>query len=127
VACDMPFITTAIIEQLADYRFNVKLAQRRTVPLALWEGLEFQAVVPVVQGYPQPLAAFYATRILDELHELQCGSGKQSLRELLKKLTVRYVNETEMQAAELGSFFDLDTPEDVALAINMKGVSQWNT
>lgn len=109
VACDMPFVTRQLIENIAKFRNGV------------------DAVVPVVQGYPQPLAAFYATRILGELHELQRGSGKQSLRELLKKLTVRYVDETDMQAADLSGFVDLDTPQDVLQAINMKEVKQWNT
>lgn len=109
VACDMPFVTRQLIEKIAKFRNGV------------------DAVVPVVQGYPQPLAAFYATRILGQLHELQRGDGKQSLRELLKKLTVRYVNETEIQATGPGEFFDLDTPQDVFQAINMKEVKQWNT
>lgn len=98
VACDMPFVTSQLIENIA------KLCN------------EVDAVVPVVQGYPQPLVAFYATRILGQLHELQRGDGKQSLRELLKKLTVRYVDETEMQATGPSEFFDLDTQQDVATA-----------
>jgi len=40
VACDMPFITRQLIECLAGFR----------------EGVD--AVVPVVQGYPEPLAHF---------------------------------------------------------------------
>lgn len=109
VACDMPFITRQLIECLAGFR----------------EGVD--AVVPVVQGYPQPLAAFYATRSLGALREILNGSGRHSLRELLDRLQVRYVNESEIQAADLRSFFDLDTPEDVALAINMKKETSWNT
>ena len=42
VACDMPFVEPGMIELLAGYR------------------LQYQAVVPVVHGHPQPLAAFYA-------------------------------------------------------------------
>jgi molybdopterin-guanine dinucleotide biosynthesis protein A len=98
LACDMPFITPELIAHLAKFRDR------------------YDAVVPVVQGHPQPLAAFYARRIRGELRELQQGSGKQSLRELLKKLTVRYVDEAEIQAADLSGFIDLDTPEDVSVA-----------
>ncbi len=104
VACDMPFITQQLIEYIAEFRED------------------FGAVVPVVQGCPQPLAAFYATRNLAVLHEIHNGSGARSLRALLDKLEVRYVNEAEMQAADLRSFFDLDTPEDVALAENTTGM-----
>lgn len=102
VACDMPFITPQLITRLAGLR----------------EGVD--AVVPVVQGYPQPLAAFYATRSLCAVREVLNGGGKHSLREFLAGLKVRYVDEAEMQAADPHSFFDLDTPQDVALAITMR-------
>src|SRR3989338_5426157 len=42
VACDMPFVVPEVVELLAKYR------------------LQHQAVVPVVHGHPQPLAAFYS-------------------------------------------------------------------
>lgn len=102
VACDMPFITPQLIVRLAGLR----------------EGVD--AVVPLVQGYPQPLAAFYATRSLDALRDCLAGSGKHSLREFLAGLEVCYVDEAEMQADDRRSFFDLDTPQDVALAINLR-------
>ena len=106
VACDMPFIAAPLIECLAGFRDN------------------FDAVVPVVQGYPQPMAAFYARRSLGTLREILNDSGPHSIRALLDKLKVCYVNEAEIQAADpaLRSFFDLDTLEDVALAINMKEI-----
>lgn len=102
VACDMPFVTPALIESLA--------AQR--------EG--HQAVVPVVGGHPQPLAAFYARDAAAELHALLKDAGaKHSLRALLGRLKVRYVDEDALLAADpqLDSFFDLDTPEDLARAM----------
>ena len=102
VACDMPFITRAVIEYLAGQR------------------VDCQAVVPVVHGYPQPLAAFYATSCLDVVQDILKRDGKHSLRVLLEKLQVRYVSEEQMLAVDpqLRSFFDLDTPQDVAIAMN---------
>ncbi|OGS90349.1 MAG: hypothetical protein A2Z95_03045 [Gallionellales bacterium GWA2_60_18] len=102
VACDMPFVTPAVIERLAQCRNDC------------------QAVVPLVHGHPQPLAAFYARSCLDEIHGLLNGSGKHSLRALLNELQVCYVGEQEMLAADpqLRSFFDLDTPQDMAQAMN---------
>lgn len=102
LACDMPFITPAVIEYLAQQRADC------------------QAVVPMVNGYPQPLAAFYAASCLPMVHDCLNGSGKHSLRELLERLQVRYVNEAELLKADpmLASFFDLDTPQDVAIAMN---------
>ncbi len=99
VACDMPFIERAVIEQLTQFRAG------------------FQAVVPVVQGHPQPLLAFYSADCLGEVLACLSGEGKHSLRELLDRLQVRYVSEDELLMADsmLRSFVDLDTPEDVAM------------
>ena len=102
VACDMPFITPELIECLAGFRADV------------------DAVVPVVQGHPQPMAAFYAAHSLGMLRDCLNDGGNKSLRALLEKLKVRYVNEAELHAADLRSFFDLDTPQDMVMAINME-------
>ncbi|HLP99330.1 MAG TPA: molybdenum cofactor guanylyltransferase [Sideroxyarcus sp.] len=102
VACDMPFITPAVIEHLAAQRTGC------------------QAVVPMVRGYPQPLAAFYARGCLPEALACINGNGKHSLRTLLDRLQVRYVGDEQLLAVDqqLRSFFDLDTPQDVATAMN---------
>lgn len=100
-ACDMPFMTPAVIECLASRR------------------ADFQAVVPVVSGHPQPMAAFYAASCLAEAQSCLMGGGNHSLRALLDRLSVRYVSEREMLVADpqLCSFFDLDTPQDVDRAM----------
>jgi len=100
VATDMPFVQAALIEHLALRR------------------ADFQAVVPVVAGHPQPLAAFYAVGALAVIQDLLAGDGKRSLRAALERLNVCYVDESELRAADPGlrSFFDLDTPEDLAQA-----------
>jgi len=102
LACDMPFITPAVIEYLAQQRADC------------------QAVVPMVICYPQPLAAFYAVSCLPLARDCLNGSGKHSLRELLERLQVRYVNEAELLKDDpnLASFIDLDTQQDVAIAMN---------
>ena len=101
VACDMPFVEPAMVKLLAKYRF------------------EYQAVVPVVQGHQQPLAAFYASSCLGTIRSHLAGGEKNSLRAVLEQLQVRYVDETELLKADpaLRSFFDLDTPQDVAIAM----------
>ncbi len=103
VACDMPFVIPAVIE---------RLAQRRG---------ECKAVVPVVIGQPQPLAAFYAYGCSTVIQEILAGNGKHSLRALLERLDVCYVDETNLSDADphLRSFFDLDTPQDVAQALKI--------
>ena len=78
---------------------------------------QHQAVVPMVDGHPQPLAAFYATSTLETMRACLAG-GDRSLRGLLQKLDVRYVSEAELRACDpqLRSFFDLDTPQDYQAA-----------
>jgi molybdopterin-guanine dinucleotide biosynthesis protein A len=100
VACDMPFVEPAMVELLGRYRSH------------------YQAVVPVVQGHPQPLAAFYAGTCRATIRAHFAGGGKNSLRAALEKLQVRYVDEADLLQADpaLRSFFDLDTPQDVAMA-----------
>jgi molybdopterin-guanine dinucleotide biosynthesis protein A len=98
VACDMPYISVQLIEYIDKYR------------------TECQAVVPVVGGYPQPLAAFYSVSSLDVIRQALAGQDK-SLRCVLRQLDVCYVDEAGINDAALRSFVDLDTPEDYAAAV----------
>ena len=104
VATDMPFVRPALIEQLATYRSGV------------------DAVVPLIDGHPQPLAAFYSTGALPAIRALLDGDGKRSLRAVLERLHVAHVHAAELNAADPGleSFVDLDTPEDLAKAKHPK-------
>lgn len=99
VACDMPFVAPALISHLASLR------------------ADHHAVVPVVDGHAQPLAAFYARRALPLLRE-SLANGNRSLTGALKSLDVCHVAEDELLKfdASLRSFFDLDTPQDYAAA-----------
>lgn len=100
VACDMPFVSPAVIEYLALQR------------------ADHQAVVPVVGGHPQSLMAFYATECLNEVRTCLHGTGKHSFRALLDKMRVCYVVEEQLRSVDpqLRSFFDLDTPQDFQAA-----------
>jgi molybdopterin-guanine dinucleotide biosynthesis protein A len=99
VACDMPFVTAAVVQHLATLRSG------------------HQAVVPVVDGYPQPLAAFYAASAREAMRT-SLAAGDRSLRGMLEKLDVCYVSEAELRESDpqLRSFFDLDTPQDYQAA-----------
>ena len=104
VATDMPFVRPALIEYLASRRAG------------------FDAVVPLVDGHPQPLAAFYSVNALPAARALAAGDGKRSLRAALERMHVAYVHEADLIAADHGlqSFVDLDTPVDLAKAKNRK-------
>ena len=101
LATDMPFVKPALIELLAQRRAG------------------FDAVVPVAHGHPQPLAAFYSVACLAVIRALlDEDGGRRSLRAALERLNVCYVGEAQLIAADpaLRSFFDLDTPQDLATA-----------
>ncbi len=128
VACDMPFVVAGLVEQLASYRTkptppNLPLSGEEQVDSLPdkgglgWVGVSFQAVVPIIGGYPQPLAAFYSVSALDTMRA-SLAAGDKSLRGVLKNLDVRYVSEDELRECDpqLRSFFDLDTPQDFAEA-----------
>ncbi len=99
VGCDMPFVSPALVEQLATYR------------------AQYQAVVPVVDGRLQPLAAFYSSSCIATMRA-SLSLGEKSLLGAISHLNVCYVDEAEMLRTDpqLRSFFDLDTPQDVAIA-----------
>jgi molybdopterin-guanine dinucleotide biosynthesis protein A len=103
VACDMPFIQSAVIERMAELRG------------------EHQAVVPLIGGHPQPLFAFYSKAALDTMREMQ-AAGEKRVRAVLQRLDVRYVEEAELRDhdPQFRSFVDLDTPQDYQAAQELK-------
>ncbi len=102
VGCDMPFISSAVVEQLAKQRAH------------------YQAVIPVVRDQLQPLAAFYSTTCIPMLRA-SLSLGNRSLHGAISHLNVCYVNEAELIKVDpqLRSFFDLDTPQDFERAKRM--------
>lgn len=108
LATDMPFVAPALVALLAARRPGV------------------DAVVARVHGHPQPLAAFYSQRCLAPFAALLDGppgdGRRRSLRAALERIGVAYVDEHEMLAADPGlhSFFDLDTPQDLAAAMRRR-------
>ncbi len=99
VGCDMPFVSPALIEQLAANR-----AQQ-------------QAIIPVVHGQLQPLAAFYSTGCIPVMRA-SLALGDKSLLSAIRNLHVCFVDETQIRRTDpqLRSFFDLDTPQDLITA-----------
>lgn len=102
VGCDMPFVSPALVEQLA-----LKRAAQH-------------AVIAVVAGHLQPLAGFYSVPSLAILRA-NLALGQKSLVGALKSMEVSYVDEGELLKSDplLHSFFDLDTPQDLLVAQGM--------
>ena len=99
VACDMPFLNRRLFEYM----------------LGLRDG--WDAVVPVPGGYPEPTHALYAKECLPPIEEkLQANDLKIS--GFFENVRVRYLEEKEVRRfdPELHSFFNVNSPEDLARA-----------
>ena len=96
IACDMPFVSTRLIQEQANKRTS------------------FDAVVPFVDDRPQPLFGFYAKTCLPMI-EVQMQQGQRSMMRLLDKLDTCLVAEAQVKEVDpsLKSFISLDTVEQV--------------
>jgi len=96
IACDMPFVSTPLIQELANKRES------------------HDAVVSHVHDRPQPLFGFYATTCLPMM-ETQIQLRQRSMMRLLDKLDTCLVSELEVKKIDpsLKSFISLDTVEQV--------------
>ena len=106
VACDMPFL-------------NLDLVRRM---LSLREGAD--AVVPVLDGRPEPTHAIYSKVCLPYMEQLLLANDlKISL--FFDKVRVSYVPEDEILSLDpdLLSFFNVNSPDDLekALALASEG------
>lgn len=101
VGVDMPFVAPALLEHLL-------------VRAPAWD-----AVVPLVGGRAQPLCAVYAPRVAAVAEKL-LQRGRRAMHDLLVApgLRVAYVPEQVLRAydPDLRSFFNINTPEDLARA-----------
>jgi len=104
VACDMPFISGALLRKLAD-----SLG-------------ECDAIVPLCDGVPQPLHAVYHRRSLPTVQSL-LRLGERSFRALLPRLQVKYVPEERCLETDPSglSWFNLNRPEEYSVAQQIVG------
>jgi molybdopterin-guanine dinucleotide biosynthesis protein A len=103
-ACDMPFIHKPIIKYIIDGRSG-------------------EATVPVVGEKPEPLLAVYTRAAADAMFR-EMESGQRSLRRMLPKLKVTYLDMENVQTLdpEGKSFININTPEDYERAFGRKPV-----
>jgi molybdopterin-guanine dinucleotide biosynthesis protein A len=99
VACDLPFLCRPLLEHLLD----------------LAPGAE--AVVPRWQGSLEPLHAVYARSCVGAIRQV-LRTGGQRMTDLLNTLSLRVIEEETIARfdPEGWSFFNVNTPEDLALA-----------
>lgn len=101
VACDMPLINGMLLALL------LRAAQEG-------QGL-YDAVVPRVGGRLQTLHAVYVRSSLQQAEELLATESKPSLHDLVSRLRVRYVDESELRPfdQDLRSFLSVNTGDDL--------------
>ena len=100
VACDMPFLNTDLIAHMLTLRED------------------YDAVVPLLDGYPEPTHAAYSKACLPHI-ETRLRAGQLKIAGFFDDVRVRYVSESEIYNfdAELLSFFNVNRPDDLERAL----------
>jgi len=74
----------------------------------------YEAVVPLYKNSPEPLHAFYSTRLTSSM-ENALLSGKRALKDFLRSKKVKYLPIRDMKQydPEAKSLINLNTPQDI--------------
>ena len=100
VACDMPFLSTAVLQ------------------LELDRAAGCDVVIPVVEDRPEPLHAVYRRAPCLAAIDAALAAGQRRLIAFLDRVKVKYLSESDLRAADPGlqSFFNTNTPEELEQA-----------
>jgi molybdopterin-guanine dinucleotide biosynthesis protein A len=103
-ACDLPFVQVTVFAYLC-----VIAAEQEH------GGDRWDAVVPVVGGYEEPLHALYHARCLPAI-AARLAAGARRVISFMPDVRTRYVDEAELRAIDpqLSSFVNVNTPEEWA-------------
>lgn len=99
VACDMPFLNTELLKHMIDSRSG------------------FDAVVPIVDGWPEPVHALYSKACLPHI-EKKIQAGRLKIAGFFEDVRVNYIPEdvlTDYDQNKL-SFFNINTQDDLERA-----------
>jgi len=107
-ACDMPYLNRDLIAYMA-----MKTGDK-------------DAVVPVLDGNPEPLFALYSRRLSGPM-EKAVRSGRKSLRDFLRNKRVKYITIEEIRDMDAGaaSFVNLNSPEDIERYLQKKDITSF--
>lgn len=102
LACDMPFLSRKLVRYL------------------IGQSQDYDVTVPLLKGYPQPLLAVYARTCLESV-EVSLQKPNPRIIDFYSRVRVKYVKENEfsMFVDPRRVFFNVNTPDDLALARNM--------
>ena len=100
VACDMPFLNTDLIAHILTLRH------------------EYDAVVPMLNGYPEPTHSAYSKACLPHI-ERRLESNQLRIAAFFSSVCVRSLSDEEVDQfdPEHLSFFNVNTPDDLARAV----------
>jgi len=110
IACDMPFVTSALIGHITSYR------------------KEFDVVVPAHHGRLEPLCAMYSTACAKLLAQ-RVKQGERGLISFIEKapgLKVQRIRKLELTHVGRAAHFFMDIDSAVALAEAEKLIGQWD-
>lgn len=107
VACDLPLVSADLFELLSG------LAVQQDTGGERWD-----AVVPIVGGYEEPLHALYHRRCLPAI-EARLAQGERRVISFLGEVRTCYVPEAELRRADplLHSFVNANTPQEWQAAL----------
>ena len=107
VACDLPLVSAPLFQML------IELAGEQENGAERWD-----AVVPVVDGYEEPLHALYHRRCLPAI-AARLAAGQRRVISFMPDVRTRYVPEERLRTVDptLRSFFNTNTPEEWAEAL----------
>jgi len=110
VACDMPLIKPTVLHYLCT------LVTEQSLPASEF----WQAIVPRVDGYAQPLHALYHRSALPVI-ERALAAGERRAAGFLADIRVRWVEAEELRRLDpnLHSFFNANTPAEWAEALHL--------
>ncbi len=109
VACDLPLVSAELCAMLVGVAAEQADGQDR------WD-----AVVPVVDGYEEPLHALYHRRCLPAI-EARLAAGQRRVISFMPDVRTLYVQEEDLRAVDpqLHSFFNTNTPEEWVEAMRL--------
>ncbi len=104
-ACDMPFVSTDLINHMSTRRSSV------------------DAIVPMLQGKAEPLFSFYSKRLLAPMEKAVLSDNK-SLKDFLDMKRVQYISTNQIKKfdPEASSFINLNTPQDIDQHLDNKDI-----
>jgi len=107
VACDLPLVSAPLFQML------IELAGEQENGAERWD-----AIVPVVDGYEEPLHALYHRRCLPAI-AARLAAGQRRVISFMPDVRTRYVPEERLRTVDptLRSFFNTNTPEEWAEAL----------